>query len=374
MDKPLDQVLLERGMVSPYELRPAVEEEQRTGKSLWQVLLERGVLGGGELTVARAAQVGMEFVDVTAVNPAPDAVAAVPEDVARRRTVLPIRVENGSIVVALSEPRSSRDIDEIAEVTGRRVSASLAVRNDLQAALNRAYGRPASSLPPPGGPGQPPPGAALPSRPATPQVSSGYGAQPGAASVFSNEDFPMVEAPGTEQPLEYAEEEREPHLGEFLNAVIDLGGSDLHLTAGLPPMVRVHGDLRPVEGYRVLQSKDLQDMVYSMITQRQRETFEANLELDVSYSLPGKARFRVNVFQQRDAVGAVLRLIPFEIKSVEELGLPAATVEFARLRRGLVLVTGITGSGKSTTLAALIDHVNSTRHEHIMTVEDPIEF
>ncbi len=391
MEKPLDQVLLERGMVSPYELRPAVEEQRRTGKSLGQVLLERGLLGQRELTVARAAQAGMDFVDVTAVDPAPDAVAAVPEDVARRRTALPIRVENGAILVALSEPRPTQDLDEIATVTGRQVSTSLAVPGDLHAALNRVYGQPAPSVHPPGAPGQPPPGAALPpgsvspyaapgrgapggpASDVSPQAAPGFGASPGA-STFRSEDLPMVEVPTMEQPSEEADEGREPHLGEFLNAVIDLGGSDLHLTTGLPPMVRVHGDLRPVEGYRVLQPRDLQEIIYSMITQRQRETFEDNLELDVSYSLPGRARFRVNVFQQRDAVGAVLRLIPHELKNLEQLGLPSVVGELAKLRRGLVLVTGITGSGKSTTLAALIDMINSSRAEHIMTVEDPIEF
>ena len=139
-------------------------------------------------------------------------------------------------------------------------------------------------------------------------------------------------------------------------------------------MVRIHGEIQPIKGYRKLMPKDLQQIIYSMLTQKQRENFEENLELDVSYALPGKARFRVNVFQQRDAVGSVMRLIPYEIKSAEDLGLPPAVLEFARLRRGLVLVTGITGSGKSTSLAALIDYINSTRHEHIMTVEDPIEF
>jgi twitching motility protein PilT len=111
-----------------------------------------------------------------------------------------------------------------------------------------------------------------------------------------------------------------------------------------------------------------------MLTQKQREQFEENLELDISYQLPGKARFRVNVFQQRDALGAVMRRIPFEIKNLDELGLPPSVKELANLRRGLVLVTGITGSGKSTTLAGLVDIVNSERAEHIMTVEDPIEF
>jgi twitching motility protein PilT len=192
---------------------------------------------------------------------------------------------------------------------------------------------------------------------------------------FGPDDIPLVEASGPIIQEEVVEEvEKEPSLADFLMAVIEAGGSDLHLTAGLPPMIRVHGDLIPLKGYRKLAPKDLQEIVYSMLTQKQREVFEENLELDVSYSLPGKARFRVNVFQQRDAVGAVMRLIPFGIKSVEELGLPPVVSEFADLRRGLVLVTGITGSGKSTTLAALLDIVNRERAEHIMTVEDPIEF
>jgi twitching motility protein PilT len=192
---------------------------------------------------------------------------------------------------------------------------------------------------------------------------------------FGPDDIPLVEAPEPVVPQEVEEEvEKEPSLAEFLMAVMEAEGSDLHLTAGLPPMIRVHGDLRPVKGYRKLFPKDLQELVYSMLTQKQREVFEENLELDVSYALPGKGRFRVNVFQQRDSVGAVMRLIPFGIKSVEELGLPSVVSEFANLRRGLVLVTGITGSGKSTTLAALIDIINRERAEHIMTVEDPIEF
>ncbi|MDQ4028843.1 MAG: type IV pilus twitching motility protein PilT, partial [Actinomycetota bacterium] len=156
--------------------------------------------------------------------------------------------------------------------------------------------------------------------------------------------------------------------------MIEGAASDLHLTSGLPPMMRVHGELRPMRGYRRLEAKDLQELIYSILNQKQRETFEDNLELDVSYALPGRARFRMNVFRQRDALGSVMRLIPFEIKSVDDLGLPPAVKEFAKLRRGLVLVTGITGSGKSTTLAGLIDIINSTRAEHIMTVEDPIEF
>ena len=260
-------------------------------------------------------------------------------------------------------------------------SSQTAPAQQPSAAGQSGYGAPAVGTPDPrdGGPRASQGGYAGPGGPPQP----GYGAPtpggtPGTGTAtFGPEDFPMREASpvatGVEEPP-VEEEEKEPNLAAFLESVIDQGGSDLHLTSGLPPMVRVHGDLRPIKGFRKLFPQDLQTMIYSILTQRQRERFENDLELDVSYSLPGKARFRVNVFQQRDAVGSVMRLIPFEIKNLDDLGLPAAVKEFSRMRRGLVLVTGITGSGKSTTLAGLIDIVNTSRPEHIMTVEDPIEF
>ncbi|MDQ3941053.1 MAG: PilT/PilU family type 4a pilus ATPase, partial [Actinomycetota bacterium] len=185
----------------------------------------------------------------------------------------------------------------------------------------------------------------------------------------------MTEAPGAVSPETPApDEDREPNLSDFMHQVIDLNASDLHLTAGLPPMVRINGVLKPIRGYRKLFPQDMQELIYAILTQKQREIFEDNLELDMSYQLPGKARFRVKVFRQRDALGTVMRLIPFGIKTIEELGLPSQVRNFSRLRRGLVLVTGVTGSGKSTTLAALIDEINKDREDHIMTVEDPIEF
>ena len=197
---------------------------------------------------------------------------------------------------------------------------------------------------------------------------------PSPGGSFAGADFPMREAPGGVADAPAADDERDPNLSDFMLQVIELGASDLHLTAGLPPMVRVSGVLKPIRGYRKLFPQDMQELIYAILTQKQRETFEDKLELDLSYQLPGKARFRVNVFRQRDALGAVMRLIPFGIKSIEELGLPQQTRNFSRLRRGLVLVTGVTGSGKSTTLAALIDEINKDRSDHIMTVEDPIEF
>jgi twitching motility protein PilT len=163
-------------------------------------------------------------------------------------------------------------------------------------------------------------------------------------------------------------------IPELLEQTIARGASDLHLTTGSHPVIRVNGGLTRMEEYPTLMPEVLQRMVFSILTQKQRERLEQDLELDVSYSLPGKGRFRVNVYFQRDAIGAAFRMIPFEIKTIEELQLPRQIEDFARLPRGLVLVTGPTGSGKSTTLASLVDVVNTEKDLHIMTVEDPIEF
>src|SRR5215207_3923666 len=161
---------------------------------------------------------------------------------------------------------------------------------------------------------------------------------------------------------------------ELLQALLDTQGSDLHLTAGVPPVVRVHGDLERLDQFPVLTPRALQGMIYAILPQKMREKFEQELELDMSYALPGKARFRVNVYFQRDSVGAAFRLIPYEIKSIQDLALPGVVADLARFQRGFVVVTGPTGSGKSTTLAAMVDVVNKERAGHIMTVEDPIEF
>ena len=138
--------------------------------------------------------------------------------------------------------------------------------------------------------------------------------------------------------------------------------------------MRVHGELKPLTEYPVLIGSELRRMLYAILTQKQREKFEAELELDTSHSIPGRGRFRVNVFLQRDSVGAVMRAIPHDIVSLEQLGLPPVVASLAEIPRGLVLVTGPTGSGKSTTLASLVDIINSNMPVHIMTVEDPIEF
>jgi twitching motility protein PilT len=164
------------------------------------------------------------------------------------------------------------------------------------------------------------------------------------------------------------------HLDELLEHCLRVNGSDLHLAAGAAPTVRVNGVLHPIEGYGVLHAAMIERLVFSVLNERKVAAFNSELELDTSYSIPGKSRFRMNVFRQRGAIGAVLRTIPFEIPDFDSLHLPAVIRTFADLPRGLVLVTGPTGSGKSTTLASLLDIINRTKAVHILSCEDPIEF
>lgn len=162
-------------------------------------------------------------------------------------------------------------------------------------------------------------------------------------------------------------------LSELLRKMIEQGGSDLHITTNSAPMVRVHGVLRQLE-YPELSPAETKQLAYSVLTDAQKHRFEETLELDFSFGIKGLSRFRANIFNQRGAVGAVFRSIPYEIRSFEELSLPPVIDKLCDKPRGLILVTGPTGSGKSTTLAAMIDKVNRDRHEHIITVEDPIEY
>jgi twitching motility protein PilT len=163
-------------------------------------------------------------------------------------------------------------------------------------------------------------------------------------------------------------------FADLLLEVIERNASDLHLTAGAHPTVRVRGRLQPLEDYPVMTTEQTRETIYSILTNDQRQRLETDWQIDFAYAIPGRARFRVNAYYQRGAIGAAFRLIPVSIKTVEELGLPVVLHDLAKRPRGFVLVTGPTGSGKSTSLAAVINEINETRDEHIMTIEDPIEF
>ena len=162
-------------------------------------------------------------------------------------------------------------------------------------------------------------------------------------------------------------------LPDLLKTLVENSGSDLHITINTPPQIRVHGHLQRLDGAD-LTAAETKQLAYSVLTDAQKKRFEESLELDFSFGIKGMARFRCNMFNQRGAVGAVYRVIPEKIRTFQELGLPPVIATLAERPRGLVLVTGPTGSGKSTTLAAMIDKINKERHDHILTIEDPIEF
>ncbi len=164
------------------------------------------------------------------------------------------------------------------------------------------------------------------------------------------------------------------NINDILKIAVENKASDVHIKVGSPPVLRIDGELRPMNELKRLMQEDTVQMAFSIMNSRQKQRFKEELDIDIAYSVPGLGRFRCNIFQQRGTVGLVLRVIPARIFSIRELMLPPVLEKICEERRGLVLCTGTTGSGKSTTLAAMIDHVNSTRAEHIMTVEDPIEY
>jgi twitching motility protein PilT len=267
-------------------------------------------------------------IDLGAERPDPIATATLDGAAARRLGALPVRYDGDTLLVAMADPHDAVALDELASMVGVVVEPVQVSKAALAKALDEVYAQ-----------------------------KAGDGRKRSTTRVgLDASDKPLID------------------LHEVLGLVLQYNASDLHLTNGLAPILRIDGDLVPIQGYPPMEPEALQRVVYGMLSQKQREAFEENLELDFSYSLPGKARFRVNVYQQRGALGAAFRLVPFVIKTTEDLGLPQVIEDFARIPRGLVVVTGPTGSGKSTSLAALVDVINRERACHIMTVEDPIEF
>lgn len=212
-------------------------------------------------------------------------------------------------------------------------------------------------------------GSTLPEQPSTPAPVAPVAtpARPAAA--------PAMPPPAGASAIEVVETSTAKFdLDAALGHMIEAGGSDLHVTVGIPPSMRLHGTFSPIPGTPTLDGTMIHEAVYSILTSKQQAMFEEHQELDLAYTISGVSRFRVNVLRQKTEMAAVFRAIPWDIKSLDSLGMPPVVNSFAQYERGFVLVTGPTGSGKSTTLAAIIDEVNRTRSAHIMTIEDPIEF
>ena len=299
------EFLVNRKVLSKDALEYALAKETETGVPLAKILSTEGLVSERDLVAAVADQLALPFWDPTTTPVSPLVDSAIPADVARKHMVVGLALEGDCLLVATDNPLDEAALTIVSQVTGWKAKPCLATRSDINGAISAMYGP----------------------NPSTSAASFGGG----------------------------LDEPSQLHVNQMLVQLVEFKGSDLHLTAGLPPMVRVDGDLRPLEGFEVLIPSKVRDLVYEILSQRIRTRFEDELELDTSHVVPGVGRFRVNVFQQKDSVGAVFRAIPFDIMSLDDLGIP-------------------TGSGKSTTLASLIDIINATKPLHIMSVEDPIEY
>jgi len=271
-----------------------------------------------QVVAAAGEHLGVPFADVDAICPDATVVSRLPAEAARRARAVPISGDGTYLTVAVTDPTDAELLAWVARQAGCAVTAAIAVPAAIGRALDRFY----------------------PAVAARPKDHAGAGVS----------------------------------LDMLLATVIKKGASDLHLSVGKPPSVRIDGHIWPLEGEPPLTPERTRSLVESALDEDQRAEFDAALEYDGSYTAPGVGRFRLNAFVQRMHVGAVLRAIPFAIPEFGSLGLPESVSELAHAPRGLVLVTGPTGSGKSTTLASLVDIVNRTRRAHIMTIEDPIEF
>jgi twitching motility protein PilT len=316
--------LVDRHVISREVLEDAIDESARTSLPLPTVVAQRGLAGAKDLAAAHCGALGVRFVDFDDIAVQPQAAHIVPEPIARKCTAMGIEMHRDAVVVVFADPANHEAVDEVSAAvqssSGIGVVVAGAEHDELAAAIERAYGPPIEAV------------HAL--------VGSGI----------------------------------DPDLHDMFRRVHELDASDLHLAAGEPPVARVLGQLQRLTEFPELSGSRIRELVYSVTTKRQQQEFEERHELDTNYTVPGVARYRVNLYLKRNAVAASFRQIPYVVTPFEQLGLPDSVRQFARLTRGLVLVTGPTGSGKSTTLASLIDVVNQERACHIITIEEPIEF
>src|SRR6476661_7996826 len=343
----LGEFLVERKVLSRDALEHMLERETQEGVPLSKILINEGLVGEKDLVAAVAHQVGIRFIDLSQTPVHPTVDRLVPAELARKYLAIAVELDGADLVVAMVDPSNREALAALESATGWPIRPAIAVRTEVKRLVSAMYG----------------------DVPEGKSAGGDLGADLGEISLPAGDgDMTIPAAVTADGPGE------ELHVNDLLQRVVDLGGSDLHLTVGIHPSVRVHGEIKALTEFPKLNGSEIRRMMYAILTQKQREKFETDLELDTSHSVPDVGRFRVNVFLQRDSVGAVMRTIPFEIVPLESLGLPASVKQFAELPRGLVLVTGPTGSGKSTSLASLVDIINVTKACHIMTVEDPIEF
>jgi twitching motility protein PilT len=307
---------------------------QAQGRWLGSVLVELGAISPEDMVQALSKALGLRAIDLTNAQGSTDAIRVLPESMARRFGVVPVSQVDTTLHLAMVNPLDTLACDLIQARTGMHLERLVAAERDVRSAIDRFYTRLARDLKAP------------------------------VAKVDGKAWSPAEQA---------AEDEEIMHVDDLLRLMMKRRSSDLHLGASTPPILRIDGELSPVTSHK-LTPRRVHELIYAILTDEQITVFEENWELDFAYSVTGLSRFRVNVHRQRGTVGAVFRAVPVDPPTLDGLGMPDVLKTFAARPRGLVLVTGPTGSGKSTTLAAMIREINVTRRCHIVTVEDPIEF
>jgi len=401
----LAQALVSQGYAHETVVVPVLEEACTSGSSFPALVVSRGVTSREVVLGLLSQLTQLPVVDLLNDQPSEVALHLTPPTVAREYGAVGYRVDGDQLTMAFADPPDVDDVRALSVLVGYSVVPVLGDADAVERLLVANEGPPPPPAPVAGNghtngngmgngngngigigngngalydpahavaPPPPPQSSSDPAPPPPPPASSAgdvlaAAAAQAQASAHGPQDKPFAVAAGHD-------DEELLHLDDLLRYAVSVGASDLHITVGLPACIRLHGAIRPIEGCPPLGNEQIRDMVFGILPQTMRERFEAEKELDTSHSIVDVGRFRLNVFQQRGTVAAVLRSIPHEIPSFEMLAIPEAIRGFTDLRRGLVLVTGPTGSGKSTTLATLVDIINRTKPLHIVTVEDPIEF
>jgi len=409
--KRLAETFVSAGAIAGDTAVAVLSEAASSGHPVAAVLAARGLVEPSAALAELSRISGVPSVDISANRPMGEAFRLVPELFARELAVIGYKLEPEGLTLACAEPLDISQQREVSAFLGVEVAGCvLADPVALEHLMNAVYPRlsqtelaasagqvvtPVSSqsASPTGARAIAPmvnmptqvPQPVMAGAAAAHDVHSNGSAEPkydaadwqadygadikrttlpgGSGGMPDIEPFvPMLNSDGTLD------------IDELLTYAVRNGASDLHLANQLPPAIRIDGSLRPIDGLARVDNEQIREMVYRILTQGLRERFEAEHELDTAHTIMGVGRFRVNLFQQRGSIGAVMRAIPHEIPPFDTLGLPAVVPSLAELRRGLVLVTGPTGSGKSTTLASLVNIINQSKPLHIMTIEDPIEF
>ena len=402
----LAEALVGTGRIPGDTAAAMLSEAASSNRPVAAVLADRGLVEPA-ISLAELARIsGIATVDISEKRPMGEAFRLVPELFAREMSAIGYKLDGERLTLACAEPIDVAQQREISAFLGVEVAGCvLADPVAIEHLMNAVYPRlstdekvtAATSTPATAGPGAAQKSASMMNTPAPVPEPAMAGTQIPYGPSSNGSPEPRYDA--SDWQTDYGTDVRratlpaasggmpdiEPFtptlnpdgsldIDELLTYAVRNGASDLHLANQLPPAIRIDGSLRPIEGLARVDNEQIREMVYRILTQNLRERFEAEKELDTSHTIMGVGRFRVNLFQQRGSIGTVMRAIPHEIPPFDTLGLPAVIPSLAELRRGLVLVTGPTGSGKSTTLASLVNIINETKPVHIVTIEDPIEF